>query len=89
MSDTSLPEVPRQTTALRRGLKPIAVFGTMFFLASGGPYGVELLVPLPPQVIYSMSLGVVVRLVAGGSTLSDAELDTLVASTWRAITVPG
>jgi TetR/AcrR family transcriptional repressor of multidrug resistance operon len=50
---------------------------------------VELLVPLPPQVIYSMSLGVVVRLVAGGSTLSDEELETLVASTWRAITVPG
>lgn len=50
---------------------------------------VEVLVELPPQVIYSMSLGVVVRLVAAGSTLTDAELGTLVASTWRAITRPG
>jgi amino acid transporter len=55
MSDSSLPEAPRQTTALRRGLKPIAVFGTMFFLASGGPYGVELLVPLagPGLAVFS------------------------------------
>jgi amino acid transporter len=41
-----IPEAPPQATTLRRGLKPIAVFGTMFFLASGGPYGVELLIPL-------------------------------------------
>lgn len=46
MRDGSLHEAPQQPTSLRRGLKPIAVFGTMFFLASGGPFGVELLVPL-------------------------------------------
>ena len=46
MRDSSLSEAPQQPTSLRRGLKPIAVFGTMFFLASGGPFGVELLVPL-------------------------------------------
>lgn len=49
---------------------------------------VDALVDLPPQVIYSMSLGVVVRLIAAGATLTEAELETLVASTWRAITVP-
>ncbi|MBW2510271.1 MAG: APC family permease [Deltaproteobacteria bacterium] len=55
MSNPPLPEAPRQTTALRRGLKPIAVFGTMFFLAFGGPYGVELLVPLagPGLAVFS------------------------------------
>lgn len=49
---------------------------------------VEALVELPAQLIYLMSLGVVVRLVAAGSTLSSDEIDTLVASTWRAITRP-
>lgn len=49
---------------------------------------VEVLVDLPSQVIYSMSLGVVVRLVAAGSTLTNDELDTLVAATWRAVTRP-
>jgi amino acid transporter len=55
MSKSSLPETPQQPTSLRRGLKPIAVFGTMFFLASGGPYGVELLVPLagPGLAVFS------------------------------------
>ena len=55
MSNTSPPEAPQQLTALRRGLKPIAVFGTMFFLASGGPYGVELLIPLagPGLAVFS------------------------------------
>lgn len=55
MRNSSLPEAPQQPTSLRRGLKPIAVFGTMFFLASGGPYGVELLVPLagPGLAVFS------------------------------------
>jgi amino acid transporter len=36
-------------------MKPIALFGTMFFLASGGPYGVESLVPLagPGLAVFS------------------------------------
>ena len=55
MKSTSLPKTPQQPTALRRGLKPLAVFGTMFFLASGGPYGVEMLVPLagPGLAVFS------------------------------------
>ena len=51
-----MSEVSQQPTSLRRGLKPIAMFGTMFFLASGGPYGIELLVPLagPGLAVFSM-----------------------------------
>jgi len=50
-----IPEAPPQAPTLRRGLKPVAVFGTMFFLASGGPYGVELLIPLagPGLAVFS------------------------------------
>ena len=48
---------------------------------------VELLVPLPGDVIYEMSLGVVVRLVAAGASLTPIELDTLTNATWRAITI--
>ncbi|MGB9357368.1 MAG: TetR/AcrR family transcriptional regulator [Acidimicrobiia bacterium] len=47
---------------------------------------IELLVDLPGEVIYSLSLGVAVRLVAAGTRLKDEELDTLVTATWRAVT---
>ena len=55
MTNSPLPEAPQQPTSLRRGLKPVAMFGTMFFLASGGPYGIELLVPLagPGLAVFS------------------------------------
>jgi AcrR family transcriptional regulator len=45
-------------------------------------------VDLPSQVIYALSLGVAVRLIAAGIQLKDEELDTLVAATWRAVTRP-
>jgi TetR/AcrR family transcriptional repressor of multidrug resistance operon len=45
-------------------------------------------VDLPIQVIYALSLGVAVRLIAAGVQLKDEELDTLVAATWRAVTRP-
>ncbi len=44
------------------------------------------LVPLPPEVIWSMSLGLAIQLVASGVTLDESDLDTLVDATWRAIT---
>ena len=47
-----------------------------------------LIVDLPNQVIYALSLGVGVRLIAAGVQLKDEELDTLVAATWRAVTRP-
>ena len=48
----------------------------------------SLIVDLPYQVIYALSLGVAVRLIAAGVQLKDEELDTLVAATWRAVTRP-
>ena len=48
----------------------------------------SLIVDLPNQVIYALSLGVAVRLIAAGVQLKDEELDTLVAATWRAVTRP-
>jgi hypothetical protein len=55
MGERASSDTQRQTGSLHRGLKPIAAFGTMFFLASGGPYGVELLVPLagPGLAVFS------------------------------------
>lgn len=47
-----------------------------------------LLVDMPREVIYALSLGVVVRLVAAGTRLKGEELDTLVGATWRAVTRP-
>ena len=48
----------------------------------------SLIVDLPNQVIYALSLGVAVRLIAAGVQLKDEELDTLVTATWRAVTRP-
>ena len=47
-----------------------------------------LIVDLPTEVIYALSLGVAVRLVAAGTRLKDEQLDTLVTATWRAVTHP-
>lgn len=48
----------------------------------------DLVVDLPVAVIYTLSLGAAVRLVAAGTRLKDEELDTLVTATWRAVTRP-
>ena len=48
----------------------------------------ELLIDLPEPVIYALTFGVAVRLIAGGVQLKDEELDTLVEATWRAVTLP-
>ena len=48
----------------------------------------DLIVDLPSQVIYTLSFGVAVRLIAAGIQLKDEELNTLVAATWRAVTRP-
>ena len=47
---------------------------------------VEALVPLPMEVVYVLTMGVAVRLVASGTKLSNEQLETLVRATWRAIT---
>ena len=48
----------------------------------------ELLIALPTTVIYALSLGVAVRLIAAGNRLTSDELDELVRATWRAVTKP-
>ncbi len=48
----------------------------------------KLLVPLPAEVIYALSLGVAVRLIAAGVQLKPDEVDLLVDATWRAVTKP-
>ena len=48
----------------------------------------DLLVPLPYEVIYLLSLGVAVRLAAAGVQLKPEEVDLLVDATWRAVTKP-
>ena len=48
----------------------------------------DLIVDLPSQVIYTLSFGVAVRLIAAGIQLKNEELDTLVTATWRAVTRP-
>lgn len=48
----------------------------------------DLLVPLPHEVIYALSLGVAVRLIAAGIRLKPKEMDVLVDATWRAATRP-
>lgn len=65
-------------------------------VAAGDPLGeiarsedlVDLLVPLPYEVIYTLSLGVAVRLIAAGVQLKPKEVELLVEATWRAVTKP-
>lgn len=65
-------------------------------LASGDPLAEAarsekfraLVVDLPDEVIYALSIGVAVRLVAAGVGLKNEELDILVLATWRAVTRP-
>ena len=40
-----MPEQRADGPRLRRGLKPLALFGVLFVLVSGGPYGMEEMIP--------------------------------------------
>ena len=55
-------------------------------LEAGRPDLTELLVDLPPLVLYDLALGPLVRAVALGTTLDDATALRLRAASWRAIT---
>ena len=48
----------------------------------------SVLVDLPAEILYDLSLAPVVRLVASGTALSDSEVDTLIESCWQAIHKP-
>ncbi len=56
--------------------------------AAGSDEFASLLVPLPTEVIYALSFGVAVRLIAAGVQLKPEEIDLLVDATWRAVTKP-
>jgi AcrR family transcriptional regulator len=45
-------------------------------------------VDLPMVAIYQLSIGTAVRLVSSGVELTDSELETFVAATWRAVSRP-
>jgi TetR/AcrR family transcriptional repressor of multidrug resistance operon len=47
------------------------------------------LLPLPPDVLYELSLSPAVRLAAGGAELTEAQLDEIADACWRAVSRPG
>ena len=81
---TQLEESPYYEEAKAR----LAETGDPLVEAAQAEEFTNLLVDLPDQVIYALSLGVAVRLIAAGIQLKDAQLDTLVSATWRAVTRP-
>jgi TetR/AcrR family transcriptional repressor of multidrug resistance operon len=81
---TQLEESPFYTSAHDRILEQ----GDPLLDQAARPDVRELLVPLPPEVIYALSLGSAVRLVASGTSLDAGELETLIEASWRAITRP-
>ena len=46
------------------------------------------LLPLPLEVIYELGLNPAVRLAAGGTELTDEQLDEIAPACWRAISRP-
>jgi len=46
------------------------------------------LLPLPLEVIYELGLSPAVRLAAGGTELTDDQLNEIAAACWRAISLP-
>ena len=46
------------------------------------------LLPLPIEILYELGIAPAVRLAAAEIDLHDAELDTVAAACWRAITKP-
>lgn len=81
---TQLEESPYYEEAHRRFVES----GDPLSEVAGSPDLLELLMPLPADVIYALSLGVAVRLIAAGTILKGDDLDLLVQATWRAVTKP-
>ena len=55
-------------------------------MEAAGPDMAALFANLPPQVLYDLAIGPIVRLVARDESLTNAEWDRLVVSCWRAVT---
>lgn len=66
----------------------LMAMGDPLVAAVGAEKFAKLLVPLPLEVIYSLTFGTAVRLAAAGVKLKPPELDLLVEATWRAVTIP-
>lgn len=81
---TQLEESPYYEEAHAR----LAAEGDLLAEAARSDEFMALRVDLPLEVIYALSLGVAVRLVAAGTRLKDEEIDTLVTATWRSVTHP-
>jgi TetR/AcrR family transcriptional repressor of multidrug resistance operon len=80
---TQVEESPFRETAHRRVLEQ----GDRLLDEAARPDVVGLLVPLPVEVVYALSLGTAVRLASADLALNDEEIDTIVDSTWRAVTI--
>ncbi|MCB2224562.1 MAG: TetR/AcrR family transcriptional regulator [Actinobacteria bacterium] len=80
---TQLEESPFHAEAHRRLLEE----GDVLMDQASDPGLAALLVPLPVEVLSSLSLGTAVRLASAGVELDENQIAVLVASTWRAITV--
>ena len=81
---TQLEESPFYEEAHAR----LMAMGDPLYEAAQAEEMVGLLVPLPTEVIYALSFGVAVRLIAAGVQLKTEEVDLLVDATWRAVTRP-
>ena len=81
---TQLEESPYYEEAHSR----LMAMGDPLYEAAGSDEFASLLVPLPTEVIYALSFGVAVRLIAAGVQLKPEEVDLLVEATWRAVTKP-
>ncbi len=82
---TQLEESPYYEEAHSR----LVATGDPLLAAAESPAFADLVVPLPSEVIYALSFGVAVRLVAAGVQLQPDEVGLLVDATWRAVTKPG
>ena len=82
---TQLEESPFEAEARRR----LDESDNSLHHLAADPRLAGLLADLPLEVLYALSFGVVVKLIASGVALAPTELDRLIAATWRAITVGG
>lgn len=81
---TQMEESPYYAEAYLR----LAAAGDRLLEMATSPELADLRADMPIEVIYALSLGVVVRLAAGGAVLDGNQLDELIAATWRAVTRP-
>lgn len=76
---------PLAAEAHRRAL---AVADDPLLAEVASPALAERLRPLPPEVLWDLGFGPVIRLVASGVELDGEQLDDLADACWRAVTLP-